>query len=449
MLNIALDKKLTRNKGDLLLPITIFLLMDLVSFSSRGFEEAQAELFSSDNFTRMLGLATCASLLVLSFLRIRSIYIPGKPIMFLFIFWVLGLVSMLNGQWFMYSAVKLFEYAIFIGYAFYIFNLEKRGLRAIERAFRYVTYFIECLVFSVVIGLIISPSKALYTGLNEYSAIRDAYLPFILSGWIVVVTSTSLGYFAAFLAYFQLVDIIRSKANASRILKLTFYFVVMILAQCRIAIIGFLIVSALVLLLASKKPKSIAFLAIVSILIFINSEYIITFFRRGQSNDMMLSLSGRTEWWSYALDYFDKASILQKLIGGGFAATEKMIAYQSNAAMYTLDSEFLAVLMSTGMLGVGAWGASIISLYRIILVTKPKIVEKKKQYDDLWFKAMGTVLMITLRMITTTTLAVTTYYLGFYLICSLVFQLILQRESIYRCKYSQFPPNEEVECNDK
>lgn len=51
------------------------------------------------------------------------------------------------------------------------------------------------------------------------------------------------------------------------------------------------------------------------------------------------------------MELFLKSSWFCKFFGNGFAAGEKLVAAQSNAVMYTLDSEWFAILISNGLLG--------------------------------------------------------------------------------------------------
>lgn len=411
----------------MLTTITVLLLLNFVSFSSRGFEQAQANLFSLDNIYRVASLGIAAVLLILSLVKMNKICIPGKAILFLGAYWAVGVISLVNGQWFLYSIVKLFEYAVVLLYAFYVYNLEKRGGKAFRQVFGYLKRFFEYMILSVLIGLIISPGKALYSGLNEYSAIRDAVLPFILSGWLIQITSTSLGYFAAFLAYFQLINIIKHPTGVLDTAKLIVYLLVMVLAQCRMAIVGFCLIGMFLLMLNCKKKKSVLLITIAGIGLILNIEMLFSFLQRGQNLDMLLSLSGRTEWWEYALSYFLHTGNIEKIIGSGFASAEKIIAYQSNTAMYTLDSEFLAVLIGTGVLGTAAWLGSWVYQISTAFKAHAALRDGDNEDEELWLQTAGMVMMLGLRMITATTLAITTYYLLIYIVSALAFQVLSTR----------------------
>ena len=70
---MSILKPWLRKRNDLLKPITFFLFIDLLSFSSRGITEAQSDLFSLDNLSRMISLTICVLLLTICFVKKRRI----------------------------------------------------------------------------------------------------------------------------------------------------------------------------------------------------------------------------------------------------------------------------------------------------------------------------------------------------------------------------------------
>ena len=410
--------------------ISLLVYLNFISFSVRGFEEAQTNLFSSDSIIRVISLGLAAVLLLISFTRLKTIRIPGKPIWWLTIYWLIGILSLVNGQWVAYAAVKLFEYGVYLMYAVYVYNLDLKDQSAIRKSFEFFVKFLKFMVFVAVIGLIISPSKALYAGMDEHSAIKEAVLPFILNGWILPLTSTSLCYFAAFLSYFYLLKLILERVSLSNFIFLLLYISVMVISQSRMAILGFFIASMLFFISHSKNKKVCVVILCTGFLLIINFPYLLDFLSRGQDRDMILSVSGRTEWWGHALETFKNQSIFKKIFGGGFAAAEKIVAYQSNAAMYTLDSEFLSVLIGTGFLGLLAFSCSWFTQIKNLFITRPVLIGLTDKDKILWYQASGVLLMIFIRMITATSIAIVTYYMLIYVLCSLVFEKLKAERNI-------------------
>lgn len=409
-----LSHKMNKINYDKFTIVSILIYLNFVSYNIRGFEQAQENLFSSDSLIRILCLGTVAIMLLTSLIKTKNIRMPGKPISWLIIYLIIGILTLINGQWVLYSLVKLFEYSIYLMYAIYTYNLNIKKKDTIKRAFNYLVCFFKLMIIMVVIGLIISPSKALYTGLNDYSAVRDAVLPFILSGWILPLTSTSLCYFSAFLAYFSLLKLVINKVSIYNIIEFFIYFLIMILSQSRMAIFGFFITCSITFCLQIKKKIVLFIYMIIIIIIFTNADYIMEFLIRGQSKDMIMSVSGRTQWWGFAIDTFKSSSPAKQLFGGGFAAAEKIVAFQSSTSMYTLDSDFLSILIGTGVLGMITTFSSWIAQIKNIFLTK------NTANKMVWYQVTGMLIMISIRMITATSISYVTYYLIIYLICSMV-----------------------------
>jgi len=143
------------------------------------------------------------------------------------------------------------------------------------------------------------------------------------------------------------------------------------------------------------------------VVVVFGASTIMTFLLRGQSRDLLFSLSGRAEWWTYAWNYFLKSSWFCKFFGNGFAAGEKLVAAQSNAVMYTLDSEWFAILISNGLLGAFLylmfWLSTIKQIFTAYRIDRSNVILAE---------TVGVLLM---------TLAVHSYYvlICFFAICAL------------------------------
>ena len=188
----------TRN----MIPI-LCLFGTCLSFASRTVSEAQAGLFSSDNLLRMAFLPLAFfSILYFSWKwnLFRRVIIPA-PLTWIFLFWFLSAFAFLNNNWLSYSFVKWVEYFVAFMGAVYVASMTQVDDDFSEKALNAIKLFVSFLILTVLVGIIVSPTKALYTGENSYSAIRNALLPVLLSGWIIPQSSTSVGMLSGILFY--------------------------------------------------------------------------------------------------------------------------------------------------------------------------------------------------------------------------------------------------------
>lgn len=430
------NKLLKLNKDTL----PIYLLFgSFLTFSTRGFHDAQENLFNLGNLVRYISLPLFY--LYTSYLccKYEFFSIPkiSKSITFLFLYWIIGLISLTNSQWLSYSIIKWIEYFQIFLLAFYIFNMDRIKVGFTKEVFDIVLNCFEFLMITVLIGAIFSPSKALYFGSSEYSAIRNASIPFRLSGYLIPITSTSVGFLSSFLFYNYLVELANNCKRRLIKVKMLILLLFIITAQARMAILGLVIAIFIYYFFINKKLLYKMATVYISIVMFMFAgNTILNVILRGQDFEQIFSLSGRTEWWSYALDVFSRLNIYEKLFGMGFAGGEKVVAAQSNDAMYTLDSEFLGTLISTGVIGSILLMISICYIllqvirlrkYNIEMVTN----SENKIYVD---QITGILIILIVRMITTNTFSTLSYYSLIYVISVIVIQKII-REIRYEIKY--------------
>ena len=420
--------------------VPIYLLFgSFLTFSTRGFQEAQENLFNLGNLVRYISLPLFYLYTFHLCYKYKFFSIPkiSKSITFLFLYWIIGLISLTNSQWLSYSIIKWIEYFQIFLLAFYIFNMERIKVGFTKEVFGIVLNFFEFLMITVLIGAIFSPSKALYFGSSEYSAIRNAAIPFRLSGYLIPITSTSVGFLSSFLFYNYLVELANNYKRRLIKVKMLILLIFIITAQARMAILGLVIAIFIYYFFINKKLLYKIATAYISIIMFMFAgNTILNVILRGQDFAQIFSLSGRTEWWSYALDVFSRLNIYENLFGMGFAGGEKVVAAQSNDAMYTLDSEFLGTLISTGVLGSIFLMLSICYiLLQVIRLRKYNIEmitnRENKIYVD---QITGILIILIVRMITTNTFSTLSYYSVIYVISVIVIQKII-REIRYEIKY--------------
>lgn len=409
--------KVLRLKFDKLYLPLLCVFCTLISFSARGMQDAQTNLFNIDNWIRILFLPL-AALSILYFCvkyQLINFHCIPSPIKWLFLYSLFGIFSMLNGSWFAYSIVKLAEYLMTLFCGYYICNVDLYKEKFAKKAYFYMISFLRFLIVTVLIGLILSPAKALHFGENEYSAIREAFLPFILRGWIVPLTSTSVAMISAILSFCEIVRICECRKNVWAYLRLLLFLLCMLFAQSRTAFLGFSLVVIIYFAFYYKNSyrKFFWFGVILIALIFI-VPVINDILLRGQSIKQFQTFSGRTVWWNYAWNFFCNSSFINQLFGNGFAAGERIVAFNSNNVMNTLDSEYFALLISNGIIGLVCYVGFSITTITLLLRLLRKIKNADitdKHLISIIHQVVGIFIIVFVRTFTVTTLAVHTYYL--------------------------------------
>ena len=390
-----------------------FLFGTVINFSSRTVAQAQENLFSTENITRIVCLSV--AFILISFYMIKTRAIErlhiSIPIFCLFLFWLEGILSFVFCEWMSYGLLKWIEYFVILLGACYISCLDRKIPGYALRSYEMMKIFLEVLIASVMIGALIDPERALYSGENEYSALRDAVLPFILRGWIISITSTSVGMISAILLFDRIIKILDEGAHFNDVVKLCVFSGCVITAQSRTAIIG-LSIALVFLVICSRMSKKIKifFVAFGITILLIFSQDLFSFLLRGQEGEVLASFSGRTVWWEYAWNFFKQSNGYIKLFGNGFAAGEKIIAARSNAVMYTLDSEYFAILISNGLFGLFCYGLFWIKTFQKIRI-KIKQDRRENKKFGLGIEVLGVSIIILCRTFTVTSLALHTYYL--------------------------------------
>lgn len=421
------NSRLNINKD--MLPI-YFLFGSLLTFSTRGFQEAQENLFNIGNLIRYISMPTFYLYTFHLCYKRKFNSIPKflNSIVFLFLFWIIGLISLTNSQWFSYSIIKWIEYFQLFFVAFYIIKMENNKPGFSKKVFQIVIKFFEILMVTVLVGLILSPSNALYFGNSEYSALRSAAIPFRLSGYLIPITSTSVGFLSSFLFYNYLVEFANGYKKKLLKTKIVISFIFIIIAQARMAILGVAIAIAVYFLFINKKIiyKILIIYALILGSVFFSNTFL-NIILRGQDLTQIFTLSGRLEWWNYALEVFNELNIYEKLFGMGFAGGEKVVAAQSNAAMYTLDSELLGTLISTGILGSVFLMLSVICIFLKLIKLKKYNIERitQKQNKIYIYQVTGIMIILVVRMITTNTFSTLSYYSILYVISIILIQKII------------------------
>ena len=194
-----------------------------------------------------------------------------------------------------------------------------------------------------------------------------------------------------------------------------FAMVLLFLVQARTSIFGFLAATLLVFFLAGRI-KLLMFLApILLLLLLFHSENIVQYFLRGSSEEMFLTMSGRTHAWQHAWRMFLK----EPLLGYGFAATGFSIISMNAVGGMSVFNSFVECLVNSGVIGFIPWFIAFIATwYGLIIVFiryRKKMKPAVKQHN---LEMIGLMVILTARSLTASILTI--YSLEFLIYMSII-----------------------------
>ncbi len=140
----------------------------------------------------------------------------------------------------------------------------------------------------------------------------------------------------------------------------------MVIAQTRSAIIGFLL-GLVFLLYFSKRLRGISLLIAVMILLalLVNTGGLAEdYLRRGQNDELVGNLSGRTIWWDSAWDVFMKNPWLG---AGGYTSRFTVLARLGELEASSIHNTYLETLVGVGIVGLIPVLAALLGAWKILL----------------------------------------------------------------------------------
>lgn len=399
--------------------IPLYLIfISLLLLSSRDFEAAQSSPITLSNIHRILSILLEITMIIYYFMKREYILKPPKSLLFYGLFIFIGLLStLIYSQNFLYDMWKLTELLSLFLLGIYIWDVSNGDIRIILSFYNKVILFIKILLLSIVLSVIIDPANAIqYLQFGEI-----AVLPFRIQGTIIIINALSVGTLAAIILFHYIIEVFY--INKFKLLsKNTFWILISIIllitSQSRTSIFGVLLSLTIYYLFINKMNYYKQFFTIVLGSIFIINflPYFTSFIQRGNSSEVIGSLSGRTEWWSFAWEKFLNGNIVEQLIGFGFASAERKTANDSsNNVMNTLDSTYFSSLMSTGAIGTSI----LISLVIFLIYVFFKKARKDKM-NFFYIQIFGFMIILALKTFTTGTINILTYYSLFFIILILL-----------------------------
>lgn len=227
-------------------------------------------------------------------------------------------------------------------------------------------------------------------------------IPFTMRGYIPLYNGNSLAFLCAVVAFYSFSRMINfKKYKAVYIILFAWSFIVLILAQSRTSLVG-LMVAILVFTYFNKNRKTFYSLISLSVLLSLLASVassIEAYLTRGQSAELMGSLSGRTHGWEASMEAFYASPI----VGHGFAAAARTEILGVGGAS-TLHGAIFDVMVGTGLMGLIPWLLSIILIGKALLHRKA-IETIGGAYKIQHYEFMGLFALLMVRSLTSSGIA--------------------------------------------
>lgn len=359
------------------------------------------ELGDKTNYYRIVLVLFAAGVSVWVLLRngarIRKAF-PG-PLLLLLLYGVVAMTSSLYVPTYaFYSMWKGFEIVVdvFVVAAILSYAQPQNSART---AYRLLPILNGVLVVVYLLEAVMMPARALTP--------TRGYISIYMNGVLPVMAENALAFLSAITAFAILCRLYRPGALGLKLAylgMLCLSLMTLIFAQSRTSVIA-LVVALVVYLLFDRRLVSFAVLASVCLLAALYTQAADVSFQyllRGQDQQLVTTLSGRTEGWEAAWQTFKDSPIA----GRGFAAFARANIL-GTTGMSSLHGAVFDVLVGTGLLGLIPWiGAIGWTLARLLMLSaKPHAWFRSGVGRSVQAEMLGVMALILVRASTSSGLA--------------------------------------------
>ena len=292
-------------------------------------------------------------------------------------------------------------------------------------AYRWLMFYNMMMLGFILAGLMIFPSEALRPS--------RGVIPFFLQGHVPVLNPNTVGFISVQLVLHSMASLFRS----TRAKQCIFYailllasLVALILAQSRTSMVGLVAGIGIYLILDNKKwvLLSAAVFTLVVTFFMSGTSLITEYLLRGQSEELVMTLSGRTHGWAAAWDLFSQSP----LFGNGFAAAARVEILGSQNAS-TLHGALFDVIVGVGLAGLIPWLLAIV----LMLSTMAKLTFTMKRWITTKYERsfhaemVGITAVLIIRSVTSSGIAMHEHAFML-MLCIIGYSYMLKREIQYK-----------------
>ncbi len=292
------------------------------------------------------------------------VFSVNTPIIMLFIYGIVAFLSSLlvpeNAFYSMWKSIEInIDVLAMIGIL-----AASRSVNGPLTAYRWLMIYNTIMLVFVVVGAFISPAEAFRPS--------RGVIPYFIQGHTPILNPNTVGFICVQLVIHNLAVFIRSPSRLRKYLAIIFFLIsvaTLIFAQSRTATAGMLLGLITYLYFDNKRliAASLVILGSIVMLFTSGAEMVSDYLQRGQSVELMTSLSGRTHGWNAAWEMFQQSP----WTGHGFAAAARTeILGTGSSAASTLHGAFFDVIVGVGVFGAIPWVIAIILLLnRMMMLT--------------------------------------------------------------------------------
>lgn len=389
-----------------------FVFLSSIVLGIRDYSEIESSPISVEVIHKIIFMSLAFFLIFMYLSLRRKLFVKLQlPLLLYFIYILLAIFSLIQSKLLEYSGWKIFEISTTFFLAIYIMGTSKNQANLAIKWYETTLKIIFFIVALAIVGLIISPSNAL----KPPTSIGEAFLNYQLIGYIINTNPNSLGMLSAILLIVSICRLSLSPHQFSRkywgMIAISAFFV-MVLAQSRTSWIAIGIAMILFILLSPIKIQYRIFLTtLICIIWYFGAQIFTAYFQRGSPHSLIVNLSGRTEYWTFAWDIIKE----NKFIGSGFGEGPRVIlsTYGAGTAS-TLHSDYFDSAASVGIAGglliFCVFASSILYLFK----NRYSIfVAYSKSY---WMEFLLITLMLWIRSFTGTCIAIFNYFLIIFMV---------------------------------
>ncbi len=383
------------------------MLLSIIIWIQPGASETSS-LGNTGNIYRMFlviaaGIAT-PILLFRNLDRLGSVLF--LPIILLFLYGLMAfLSSILVPSNSFYTMWKSLEILVDVMAILIILASTQRPYESAILAYRMLIAISTGIILCVAAGAIISPADA-FRG-------SRGIIPVMLQGWFPIINPNSLGFISVLVLIHNIAIFGQNSEKWRRVAAIVICLITattLILAQSRTATVSFVLGLAVYLFLDKKRLHAAMLFGGAALLFAFTSakELFMGYLQRGQSEELMLSLSGRTHGWTAAWELFQQSPY----IGHGFAAAARTeILGGGNAS--TLHGALFDVIVGVGLAGLAPWLLAILlTLFALLKLTlKMHRSSAPKQMRSIHAELCAIAVILVIRASTSSGLAMHDYSL--------------------------------------
>jgi O-antigen ligase len=390
-----------------------------------------AEEAGADNFVRLGFLALGILVILFVGAKYRFAFLPELLFGALGIFFVFSLWGMVSTLWSIAPVVSLYksvEYGAMLVLFALTVSLIRYGVRephkrllALKGIFDWNWFLVFLLLVSVYLSLLIWPEVGIVP--------NKSMLGFSVQGALPAISANGVGQLAAIMAIVALVRVLLKPGSRLVYVPLfAFSLITIVLAQSRSPILGF-VLALVVVLIVSRRFGFLAIVAsLAGVVSLIYGQTIYEFLRRGQSNQELMTLTGRTRFWEASLDAVRESP----LTGYGAYAGGRYVVHEpvaSGDGPTTVHSLWVEVLVDTGIVGlllvlVGL-SATWLWMFKLRVYAAGNPISQL-----LWLEGLGVLTVLSVRSVFSVPLVWSPNVLTFGLL--LVFIAVMRREIAQR-----------------